>query len=55
LLSVGQFQSLTEQIDTKHSLGRAMLHMVALLAELERGKKVPREVAGLLKVSLGTL
>ncbi|HWF60270.1 MAG TPA: recombinase family protein [Nitrospira sp.] len=32
-----QFQSLTEQIDTTQPLGKAMLHMVALLAELERG------------------
>ena len=32
-----QFQSLTEQIDTTHPLGKAMLHMVTLLPELERG------------------
>lgn len=31
-----QFQSLTEQIDTMQPLVKAMLHMVALLAELER-------------------
>jgi len=41
-----QFQSLTEQIDTTHPLGKAMLHMVALLAELERGLIVERTRAG---------
>ena len=41
-----QFQSLTEQIDTTHPLGQAMLHMVALLAELERGLIVERTKAG---------
>lgn len=41
-----QFQSLTEQIDTKHPIGRAMLHMVALLAELERGLIAERTKAG---------
>lgn len=41
-----QFQSLTEQIDTTHPLGKAMLHMVALLAELERGIIVERTKAG---------
>jgi DNA invertase Pin-like site-specific DNA recombinase len=41
-----QFQSLTEQIDTTHPLGKAMLHMVALLAELERGLIVERTKAG---------
>jgi DNA invertase Pin-like site-specific DNA recombinase len=41
-----QFQSLTEQIDTAHPLGKAMLHMVALLAELERGLIVERTKAG---------
>jgi DNA invertase Pin-like site-specific DNA recombinase len=32
-----RFQSITEAIDTVTPTGRAMLHMVALLAELERG------------------
>jgi DNA invertase Pin-like site-specific DNA recombinase len=41
-----QFQSLTEQIDTTHPPGKAMLHMVALLAELERGLIVERTKAG---------
>lgn len=41
-----QFQSLTEQIDTTQPLGKAMLHMVALLAELERGLIVERTKAG---------
>lgn len=41
-----QFQSLTEQIDTTHPLGKAMLHMVALLAELERGLIIERTKAG---------
>jgi|CXWJ01.1.fsa_nt_gi DNA invertase Pin-like site-specific DNA recombinase len=41
-----QFQSLTEQIDTTHPLGKAMLHVVALLAELERGLIVERTKAG---------
>ncbi len=41
-----QFQSLTEKIDTTHPLGKAMLHMVALLAELERGLIVERTKAG---------
>lgn len=41
-----QFQSLTEKIDTTNPLGRAMLHMVALLAELERGLIVERTKAG---------
>jgi hypothetical protein len=36
-----QFQSLTEQIDTTRPLGKAMLHMVALLAELERAPSDP--------------
>lgn len=41
-----QFQSLTEQIDTTQPLGKAMLHMVALLGELERGLIVERTKAG---------
>lgn len=41
-----QFKSLTEQIDTTQPLGKAMLHMVALLAELERGLIVERTKAG---------
>ena len=41
-----QFQSLTEQIDTTQPLGKAMLHMVALLAELERGLIVERTKSG---------
>lgn len=41
-----QFQSLTEQIYTTQPLGKAMLHMVALLAELERGLIVERTKAG---------
>lgn len=40
------FQSLTEQIDTTQPLGKAMLHMVALLAELERGLIAERTKAG---------
>ena len=40
------FQSITEQIDTKYPLGRAMLHMVALLVELERGLIIERTKAG---------
>ena len=35
-----RFQSLTEAIDTDTPTGRAMLHMVALLAELERGLRI---------------
>lgn len=47
LISRGvQFQSLTEQIDTTHPLGKTMLHMVASLAELERGLIVERTNAG---------
>ena len=41
-----EFKSLTEQIDTTHPLGRAMRHMVALLAELERGLIAERTKAG---------
>ena len=40
------FQSLTEAIDTTTPTGRAMLHMVALLAELERGLIAERTRAG---------
>jgi DNA invertase Pin-like site-specific DNA recombinase len=40
------FQSLTEAIDTKTPTGRAMLHMVALLAELESGLIAERTRAG---------
>jgi DNA invertase Pin-like site-specific DNA recombinase len=40
------FQSLTDAIDTNTPTGRAMLHMVALLAELERGLIVERTRAG---------
>ena len=32
-----RFRSLTDAIDTETPTGRAMLHIVALLAELERG------------------
>ena len=41
-----EFQSLTEAIDTTTPTGRAMLHMVALLAELERGLIAERTRAG---------
>ena len=41
-----EFQSLTEAIDTATPIGRAMLHMVALLAELERGLIGERTRAG---------
>ncbi len=41
-----QFQSITEAIDTRTPTGRAMLHMVALLAELERGLITERTRAG---------
>jgi DNA invertase Pin-like site-specific DNA recombinase len=41
-----EFQSLTEAIDTATPTGRAMLHMVALLAELERGLIAERTRAG---------
>jgi DNA invertase Pin-like site-specific DNA recombinase len=41
-----QFQSITEAIDTQTPTGRAMLHMVALLAELERGLITERTRAG---------
>ena len=41
-----RFQSLTEAIDTDTPTGRAMLHMVALLAELERGLITERTRAG---------
>lgn len=41
-----RFQSLTEAIDTQTPTGRAMLHMVALLAELERGLITERTRAG---------
>jgi len=41
-----RFQSLTEAIDTKTPTGRAMLHMVAMLAELERGLISERTRAG---------
>jgi DNA invertase Pin-like site-specific DNA recombinase len=41
-----QFQSLTEAIDTATPTGRAMPHMVALLAELERGLITERTRAG---------
>lgn len=40
------FQSLTEAIDTETPTGRAMLHMVALLAELERSLIAERTRAG---------
>lgn len=42
-----RFQSITEAIDTKTPTGRAMLHMVALLAELERGLITERTRAGM--------
>jgi DNA invertase Pin-like site-specific DNA recombinase len=42
------FQSITEAIDTKTPTGRAMLHMVALLAELERGLITERTRAGVM-------
>lgn len=41
------FVSLTDAIDTKTPTGRAMLHMVALLAELERALIIERTQAGL--------
>jgi DNA invertase Pin-like site-specific DNA recombinase len=41
-----RFQSITEAIDTVTPTGRAMLHMVALLAELERGLITERTRAG---------
>src|SRR5205823_11343600 len=41
-----RFQSITEAIDTETPTGRAMLHMVALLAELERGLITERTRAG---------
>lgn len=41
-----QFRSLTEAIDTTTPTGRAMLHMVALLAELERALIAERTRAG---------
>jgi DNA invertase Pin-like site-specific DNA recombinase len=41
-----QFKSLTEAIDTSTPIGRAMVHMAALLAELERGLIVERTRAG---------
>ena len=40
------FKSLTEAIDTTTPIGRAMLHMAALLAELERGIITERTRAG---------
>jgi DNA invertase Pin-like site-specific DNA recombinase len=42
-----RFQSLTDAIDTETPTGRAMLHMVALLAELERGLITERTQAGI--------
>jgi DNA invertase Pin-like site-specific DNA recombinase len=42
-----RFQSITEAIDTETPTGRAMLHMVALLAELERGLITERTRAGM--------
>jgi DNA invertase Pin-like site-specific DNA recombinase len=42
-----RFQSITEAIDTETPTGRAMLHMVALLAELERGLITERTRAGI--------
>ncbi len=42
-----RFQSLTDAIDTQTPTGRAMLHMVALLAELERGLISERTNAGI--------
>src|SRR2546429_5914085 len=42
-----RFQSITEAIDTVTPTGRAMLHMVALLAELERGLITERTRAGI--------
>jgi DNA invertase Pin-like site-specific DNA recombinase len=41
------FRSLTEAIDTEMPTGRAMLDMVALLAELERGLITERTRAGM--------
>jgi DNA invertase Pin-like site-specific DNA recombinase len=41
-----QFHSITEAIDTRTPTGRAMLHMIALLAELERGLITERTRAG---------
>ena len=41
------FRSITEAIDTATPTGHAMLHMVALLAELERGLIRERTRAGL--------
>lgn len=41
------FRSLTDHIDTATPTGRAMLYMVALLAELERGLIAERTRAGL--------
>ena len=41
-----EFQSLTEAIDTATPTGRAMLHMVVLLGELERGLIAERTRAG---------
>jgi DNA invertase Pin-like site-specific DNA recombinase len=42
-----RFQSITEAIDTETPTGRAMLHMVVLLAELERGLITERTRAGI--------
>ena len=42
-----RFQSLTDAIDTATPTGRAMLHMVALLAELERDLVAERTKAGI--------
>lgn len=41
-----EFQSVTEAIDTKTPIGRAMVHMVALVAELEHGFIIERTRAG---------
>lgn len=41
-----EFQSITESIDTKTPIGRAMVHMVALVAELEHGFIIERTRAG---------
>jgi DNA invertase Pin-like site-specific DNA recombinase len=43
-----KFRSLTEAIDTTIPTGRAMLHMIGVLAELERSVISERTKAGLL-------
>ena len=42
-----EFQSLTEAIDTQTPFGHAMLHIVAMLAELERSIMLERTKAGI--------